>query len=292
MKKVITRRDFMKKSAYTVMGAAVGLTPPKSEKKISRVVLIRHKDVLDENFTINKKIIQQMFDEALQTLFRTDDPVKTMKKLIKPDDIVGIKSNEWNYLPTPAELEQAIKHRILDAGVKEENIAIDDRGVRKNPIFQKATALINVRPLRTHYLAGMSGCMKNYITFAKNYPDYHPNNCANLALLFNLPMVKGKTKLNILSVLTPQFHGRGPHHFNRRYVWDYKGILVGTDPVAVDTAGLKILLAKRKEYFKSRYRLFPIPRYIQLADEKHGLGTGDWNKIELIKLGWEEGILI
>lgn len=282
----------MRQSAYVALGAAVGMSPLQSEEKKSRVVLIRHADALDQDFTFNEKVIQQMLDEAVMALFKQDDPVKVFKSLIKPGDIVGIKSNEWNYLPTPAELEKAIKKRVLDAGVKEENIAIADRQVRKNPVFQKSTALINVRPMRTHYLAGMSGCMKNYLTFAEKWPDYHPNNCANLGLLFNLPLVKGKTRLNILSLLTPQFHGRGPHHFHRRFVWAYKGLLVGTDPVAVDAVALQVLMAKRKQHFGSKYRLSPIPKYIEIADKKHGIGTSDLNKIELIKLGWKEGILI
>jgi hypothetical protein len=294
MKNVITRRDFMRNTAYAVLGTAVGLSSlqiPAQEKK-SRVVLIRHPDALDENFKFNEKVIQQMFDEAVMALFDLDDPVKVFKKLVKPDDIVGIKSNVWNYLPTPAELEKAIKRRVLDAGVKEKNISIDDRKVRDNPVFQKATAIINVRPLRTHYLAGISGCMKNYIPFGKNWPDYHPNSCEGLAALFSLPMVKGKNRLNVLCTLTPQFHGRGPHHFNRRYVWPYKGLIVGTDPVAVDALGLEIIMAKRREYFGPKNRLPTVPRHIKAADVKYGLGNSDFNKIEVIKLGWKQDILI
>jgi hypothetical protein len=294
MKEVITRRDFMRNTAYAVLGTAVGVSSlqTRAAEKKTRVVLIRHADALDENFEFNEKVIQQMLDEAVMALFDLDDPVKVFKKLVKPDDIVGIKTNVWNYLPTPAELEKAIKRRVLDAGVKEENIAVNDREVRNNPIFQKSTALINVRPLRTHYLSGISGCMKNYIPFGKNWPDYHPNNCEGLAALFSLPMVKGKTRLNVLCTLTPQFHGRGPHHFNRRYVWPYKGIIVGTDPVAVDSLGLEIITAKRIEYFGPGDRLPTTPRHIRAADVKYGLGTSDFNKIEVIKLGWKDGILI
>ncbi|MCK4944030.1 MAG: DUF362 domain-containing protein, partial [Candidatus Aminicenantes bacterium] len=240
----------------------------------------------------NDKIIREMLDKAIMTLFEQNDPISIIKQLIKPDDIVGIKSNEWNYLPTPVELENAIKHMVMDAGVKKENIGIDDRGVRENPVFQKATALINVRPLRTHSIAGISGCMKNYITFSDNYPSYHPNNCENLAKLFQLPLVKGKTRLHILSVLTPQFHGRGPHHFSRRYVWPYKGLLVGIDPVAVDSVGLRIIMAKRAKFFSKNSRLPFSPTHIKAADLKHKLGTSDPNKIDLVKLGWKEEILI
>jgi len=296
MKKVMTRRDFMRQSTFAALGTAVGLSPLQSKAKEnlkkSRVVLIRHPEVMDENLKFNEEILRQMLDEAIMALFEQDNPDKIFRQLVKPGDIVGIKSNEWNYLPTPAELEKVIRQRVLDAGVKEENIAVDDRGVKNNPVFQKATALINVRPLRTHYLAGMSGCIKNYIPFGKVWPDYHPNNCENLGLLFQLPMVKGKTRLNILCALTPQFHGRGPHSFDRRYVWEYKGLLVGTDPVAVDAVGLKIIMAKRAEVLGSHNRLPALPRHIRAADVKHGLGTSDLNKIDLIKLGWKEKNLI
>ncbi|MCK7468584.1 MAG: hypothetical protein MZU91_11095 [Desulfosudis oleivorans] len=89
-------------------------------------------------------------------------------------------------------MEKAIKRRVLDAGVPEANIGLDDHTVRTNPLFVKATALINVRPVRTHYLAGMSGCLKNYIMFAESQPDHHPDSCASLGSLFLLPQVKGQ----------------------------------------------------------------------------------------------------
>ena len=290
MEKVITRRDFMRGSTCAVLGAAVGF--PLIQTKTARVVLIRHPDAVDEESKINGEIVQQMLDEAVMTLLEQDDPVKAFQKLIKPDEVVGIKSNRWSYLPTPPELQQAIERRVIDAGVKKENISIDDLGVRRNPVFQKATSLINVRPLRTHYLSGISGTMKNLIMFSESQPKWHPNSCADLGLLLNLPQVKGKIRLHILCVLTPQFHGRGPHHFSRRYVWNYKGILVGQDPVAVDAIGLKLIMAKRREKLGKARELPPVPKHINTADVKHGLGTSDLNKIDLIKLGWKEDILI
>lgn len=286
----MTRRDFMQKSAFALLGTAVGLSAQSVKK--SRVVLIRHQDAVDQNSVINAEIVQQMLDEAVPALLDTSNVQEGFQKLIKPTDIVGIKSNVWSYLPTPSELETAIVQRLKDVGIQEENISIDDHNVRTNPIFQKATSLINVRPLRTHYLAGMSGCLKNYIMFAKFQPAYHPNSCADLGSLFKLPMVEGKTRLNILCALTPQFHGRGPHHFSRRYVWRYRGLFVGQDPVAVDSVALKLIMAKRTQVLGEDRALPPVPRHIKLADTKHGIGTSDPNKIELIKLGWKEDVLI
>ncbi|UCE22190.1 MAG: DUF362 domain-containing protein [Candidatus Aminicenantes bacterium] len=290
MGKVITRRDFIKGSTVAVLGAAWAF--PAQQVKKSKVILIRHKDALDENSRINGEVIQKMLDEAVMTLFGLEDPVEAFKKIIQPGEIVGIKSNVWSYLPTPPEVENAIKRRLIDVGVKEENIGIDDHTVRTNPIFVNSTSLINVRPLRTHYLAGVSGCMKNYIMFAKSQAAHHPNSCSDLGSLFYLPQVKGKTRLNILCALTPQFHGRGPHHFSRRYVWDYGGLIVGQDPVAVDATGLRLIIAKRTEQLGKDRAIPPVPRHIRDADVKHGLGTSDPSKIDLIKLGWQDDILI
>lgn len=290
MKHIITRRDFMRGTAYIALWSALGTRI--EQPKRAKVVLIRHEKALDSKSRPDAQIIQHMFDEAVTTLLEVDDPVKAFRQLVKPDDIVGIKSNVWGYLPTPPELEQAIKRRLMDAGVQKRNINIDDRGVLRNPFFKKTTALINVRPLHTHYWSGIGGCIKNLIMFYPNPPDYHRDSCADLALLWKMPIVKGKTRLNILSVLNPLFHGRGPHHFDRRYVWNYKGIIVGTDPVAVDTVGLKLIQAKRLEHFGKERRLQTLPHHVMMADIKHGLGTSDLNKIELIKLGWKEGLLI
>jgi len=295
MKSIFTRREFMRQSAAAALGTAVGLSAKSlyAEEQKSRVILVRHSAALDENLKIDEKIVGQMLDEAVTALFKESDPVKAFRTFLKPDDIVGIKSNVWNYLPTPPELENILKQRVLAVGVKEENLDINDREVRERPVFQKATALINVRPLRTHYLAGISGCMKNFAPFAENIPDYHPNTCEDLALLFSLPQVKGKTRLHVLSALTPQFHAKGPHHFDRRYVWNYSGLLVGTDPVAVDAVALKLVTAKRLEVFGPREaRVMPYPRSIEAADKKHRLGTSDPARIDLVKLGWSEGILI
>jgi hypothetical protein len=292
MNSLITRRHFLKGTAMAILGASWGFPQEKGANKKSRVILIRHRDVLDVDSKINPDILQGMLDKAVMKLCETDSPGKAFQTLVHPGETVGIKTNVWSYLPTPAELEAAIKKRLIEAGVPETQIGLDDHNVRTNPLFVKATSLINVRPLRTHYLAGISGCIKNYIMFAESQPAYHPDSCADLGSLFKLPIVQGKTRLNVLCALTPQFHGRGPHHFSRRYVWNYKGLIVGRDPVAVDTIGLRLIMAKRGEVLGPAQALPPVPKHIQLADTRHGIGTSDINAIELIKLGWDKDILV
>ena len=172
----LTRRNFIKTGLVATAGIAL-YNPNKilsfQEGGKTRVVLVRNAQLLDKLNKPNAEIVQNMLDEAVTTLLEIEDPVKAWKTMINPNDIVGIKTNVWQYLPTPRELENAIKRRVLDAGITEENIGIKDRGVLQDPIFLNATALINTRPMRTHYWAGVGSLIKNYIMFVPNPSSYH-----------------------------------------------------------------------------------------------------------------------
>jgi hypothetical protein len=255
-------------------------------------VLVRDETVLDSAGEADRTILERMFDDAVVDLFEVDRPGEAWKRIAGSSDIVGIKTNVWNYLRTPVLLENAMKERLMAAGVPEKNIGIDDRGVLRNPIFQNATVLINARPMRAHHWSGVGGLLKNYIMFTPEPPDYHPDSCIDLGALWKLPAVKGKTRLNVLIMLTPQFHCLGPHHFDREFTWRYNGLLVGTDPVAVDAVGLSIIEAQRRRFFKEDSPLRPPAKHIRAAQEKHGIGIADLRLIEIRKIGWKEGILI
>lgn len=294
--KVMTRRKFLKDTSAAAIAGTLYLNSPvkmyAQENKKSRVVVIRNENLLDKLNKPDETIVQKMLDQAITILLDEKDINRAWGKLIKPDDIVGIKTNVWKNLATPVEIERYLKNNIIKAGVAEKNISIDDRGLLSNPIFLNATALINVRPMRTHHWSGVGGLLKNPIMFTPKPYSYHDDSCADLAKIWELPLVKGKVRLNILVLFTPLFHGIGPHHFNPQYIWPYQGMLVGFDPVAVDSIGVRILQAKRKEFFKEDRPLNPPAKHIFLADSRHHLGTADLEKIELIKLGWKEGILI
>ena len=292
--RTITRRDFLRVAAGTTIAATLGSGIPGEGRTepLARVVLIRNAEAVGDEDKIKGEIVQRMLDEAVKTLLGTNEPLEAWKKLVKSSDVVGIKSNAWNRLPTPKELEAAIKRRLMDAGVPEKNMDIADRGVLNNPIFMNATALVNVRPLRTHHWSGVGTCIKNYIQFVPNPSGYHEEGCSPLGKIWTYPIVKGKTRLNILSVLTPQFYGRGANFFDRRYVWPYKGLIVGTDPVAVDAVGAHLLQTKRIAFFGEDRALDVPPIHIVAADKTYHLGVSDLSRIQLIKLGWMEEVLI
>ena len=292
--KIITRRDFLRVTAGTAMAATLGsgILGEARAEPMAKVVLIRNAEVLGRQDKVQEEILQSMLDEAVKSLLGTDKPMEAWKKLFKSSDVVGIKSNAWGRMPTPKELEAAIRRRLLNVGVAEKNIGIDDRGVLNNPVFLNATALVNVRPLRTHHWSGVGTCLKNYIQFVPDPWSYHDEGCSPLGKIWTYPIVKGKTRLNILSVLTPQFYGRGAHFFDKRYVWPYKGLIVGTDPVAVDAVGAHLLQVKRIAFFGEDKALDVPPVHIVAADKKYHLGISDLNRIQLIKLGWMEEVLI
>jgi hypothetical protein len=105
-------------------------------------------------------------------------------------------------------------------------------------------------------------------------------------------MVKGKTRLNVLCALTPQFYGRGASFFDRRYVWPHKGLIAGVDPVAVDAVGAELLKRKRIAFFGEDRALDVPPIHITVAETKYHLGVSDLARIDLVKLGWTDDALV
>jgi len=294
--KSISRRQFIIGASAAALATRLKLsgqdkTPPASSGK-SRVVLVRDLNVLDENGQLRPAVVQEMLDKGVVALTGKPDAQSAWKTLIKPNDIVGLKNNRWSYLKTTPEIQNSLKKRIMEAGVKESNFAIDDLGVLQNPIFQKATALINARPMRSHHWSGVGGLIKNYIMFIPEPISIHPDSCADLASIWYLPVVKDKTRLNVLVMFTPQFHSFGPHSFNPKYVWKYYGLILAFDPVAADATGLRIIEGIRRDYFAEERPLNPPAKHIALADTRHRLGTADPAKIELIKIGYDENSFV
>ena len=99
-----SRREFLKTAAVTPLAAAIGpatrgMAPAQSGAK-TRVVLIRDRNALDAAGVRNPAVIQKMLDEAVCALLGEKDPVAAWKTLIRPSDIVGIKTNVWRPIDT------------------------------------------------------------------------------------------------------------------------------------------------------------------------------------------------
>ncbi len=282
---VLNRREFIKASALALLATRL------RADNLSQVVLARNSDLF--RYPQRKEeIIGEMLDQACRLIFQSESLYDFLAKKVKPDDYVGIKSNVWRYLPTPAEVENVLVKAALKCGVSQNRVSVNDRGVLKDEVFKRATVLINVRPMRAHAWSGMGSCLKNYIMFTSRPADYHPDSCADLGALWHLPQVKNKTVLNILVLFTPLFHGVGPHDFNPQYLFEYGGMVVGEDVVAVDATGARIIEAKRKEFFGYEKPISPPVKHIELADKKYHLGNSSAEKIKIHFWGDQQNRLI
>ncbi len=293
----IDRRRFVAATAGAAAARVLGLSganagEEEKPSRSSRVVLIRREDAVDAEGMPNETVLHRMLNQAVAALFGVEQADEAWRRLVGPGDVVGVKSNEWGRLPTPAALESAIRAEVVAAGVDPSKVGVGDRGVRGDELFSLATAIINIRPMRTHAWSGLGTLIKNLISFVPRPAEYHGDSCAPLGSIWLLPELAGKVRLNILVMLTPQFHSVGPHSFAREFLWPYGGLIVSTDPVAADATGARIIEAKRRLYFGDDRPISPPPHHIQIADTRYGLGVSDPEHIDLIRLGWDRDVLI
>jgi uncharacterized protein (DUF362 family) len=113
-------------------------------------------------------------------------------------------------------------------------------------MVERVDAHINVPVLKDHDISGVSVSMKNFYGAIYNPNKFHGNNCdPYIADLNAHPFIKKKLRLIICDATRVQVHN-GPAFFPR-YAWEYGGLLVSQDPVALDYIGWQIIEKRRKE---------------------------------------------
>ena len=299
-KGLFTRREFIKGAAVGTLGIALsgkdgiafvhsmesdGLSA--AESATSKVVLIRNEKAIGEGDVVNPAVVQEMMDVAIKEFSGEADALKAWGKFIKADDTVGVKFTRcgWMRHHTEQSVIDAVVKRAGEAGVPKDRIFAQDGGL---PVA-KCTALINVPSVKVHTLTGIAVSLKNYINFSSQPSKYHAPS-TNLGEIYLFPEVKGKTRLIVVDMLRPYF-GPGPQ-INPLHRWNYYGLMVSNDPVAVDSLCLKICQAKRNLFKGEEWPITPPPDNINAADKNYKLGTSDLSKINLLKLGWDKDILI
>jgi len=147
-------------------------------------------------------------------------------------------------------------------------------------LLERADVLINVPVLKDHDISGISAGMKNLFGAIHNPNKYHDNGCdPYIADLNSHPMIRDKMKLTIADASRVQYHN-GPA-YAPRYCEELSCLLVGRDPVALDTRGWKIVEGLREKYgLPDLQRAGRFPAYLQTA-ERLSLGTGPNNPITI-----------
>jgi uncharacterized protein (DUF362 family) len=266
---------------------------------------------IDRTLAVGMGILydQQDATSLWQRLFKPDDVVG-----IKVNCIAGPQ------LSTHPALVDAIVAQLKLAGVPPENIIIWDRtnreltragytintgpkgvkcygtdaagyeekavargkfnGKLSTILTRQITALINAPILKNHGGAGVTISMKNHYGSFHNPGDHHKNLCdPYIADLNSLDEIRSKTRLIICDATRATCNG-GPGH-KPAFTWNYSGLLLSTDTVALDTVGASIIDERREEVgLPSLEKAGRPPRQLASAAER-GLGNTSMNKIDL-----------
>ena len=288
--KPLTRRDFLKGTLGATLGASLlstkFLKAGQTTGTASLVTIVRDKNAMDANNIVNSEVLKAMLDQTLVKFTGQNSTEDAWLSLVKPDDTIGLVPTP-HLNPTHQEVVDVVKSSLIEAGIPEEKI-LDAQGGPEKP--KACTALIGLPALKAHWLTGIGTVMKLYILYSGKPSYYHQENNAKLGEIWNLPFVKGKTRLVLVDALHP-LCDKGPQP-DPRYKWAYNGLIAGTDPVAVDTVCLRIIEEKRKAMQGEPWPLSPPPLCVEAADKDYGLGTSDWNNIKVEHYGWEEDLLL
>lgn len=152
-------------------------------------------------------------------------------------------------------------------------------------LTQLCDAVINLPVLKDHGIVGVTLALKSMFGVIHNPNKYHPNaGDPYVADVNMLPAIRQKARLTIADGLTAQYEG-GPTYMPQ-WSWPYNGLLVGQDPVALDTVGWQIIEQKRAEKgLKPLKDMKREPKYIATAaDMQHRLGTNDPSRIERLEV--------
>ena len=286
----LTRRDFLRGTLGATLGAS--LIGPKflraGEKAAdqSLVTVVRDENAMDASHTVNTDILKDMLDQTLVKVTGKNSARDAWLSLVNPQDTIGLVDTP-HLNPTHPEVVDAVKNSLISAGIPEEKILKAQGGPDKP---KACTALIALPGLKAHWLTGIGTVMKLYILYSGSPRRYHDQDSAKLGEIWNYPFVKGKTKLVLVDALHP-LCDKGPQP-DPRYKWPYNGLIAGTDPVAVETVCLRVIMEKRKAMRGEEWPLSPPPLCVEAADKVYGLGTSDWSQIKVEAYGWDKDLLL
>ena len=279
----------------------------------SEVVLARNPRAISERNVCDPAETARLLDHALAALTGAPAPAKAWKALgVTATDVVAVKvnCNNWTITLSPKpELVQALcasletvipANQIIvydndEAAMKESGFVPNRsaKGVRftgtdrwsdgfdpaerlTRIVTRSATKVINLASLKCvdENDLVVSLLLKNHIgslvpedmVKCHNDHDFLAGVCARASL-------RNKTVLNIITGL------RGT--YRRGVPWYWAGLIMGRDPLAVETAAIAVINKKRKQ---EGIPALGIPAYLSIAMNKFRLGTCDPGRIKWVRL--------
>jgi uncharacterized protein (DUF362 family) len=308
----LSRRDFIR--GVVVGGVSLSLSnasgwsfasPPAGGK--AKVVIGKSARIIDDGGRVSQDVVDSTLTAVMKKYTGAGSGKAAWGEFFSPKDVVGIKMNVM-MTATHAEVVRSIVKSLLEIGIPQDSIIIWDRdragfgleGVTKREtrmgyaanhvsriVTDRATALINVPGLKSHWLSGIAVAIKNWcgavdaISVSDQNVAFviHGDSCADMGRLNAIPEIKNKCRLVLVDALRPLFHG-GPQ-VDPRYLWNNGELMVSTDPVAIDSVCLKLIQDKRDSFQGSHWPISPPPKHVLLASTKYGLGEADRSKIDV-----------
>jgi hypothetical protein len=279
----LSRRDFLAGTTAAAAaiaahaGEAVLAAPTTQPTRTSThpTVVQTRSDIVVNGRRVHPRVLAAMLDAGLTRLTGAPTSQEAWRRILKPDDVVGLKFNRSGAkeLGTTEPLADALIQSLMAAGWDPARIVpIEvspstydatrtsrpvtdwddyevDFGSGKDElasVLRQVTALVNVPFLKTHNIAGMTACLKNLSHALVKHPArFHGNRCSPyVGDIVALPQIRGKLRLNIVNALRIVFDG-GPE-VSSELTWPGGILLMGCDPVAVDTVGTELLNRVRK----------------------------------------------
>lgn len=238
----------------------------------SRVVLVHHGGVWPGDAP-DPAVVLQMLDAGLSTLTDVPDSLDAWRVLFAPHERVLLKVNCIAYGgPTQPAVTYAVAQRLLDAGLRPENVLIFDRTdgdlapagytlndggpgvqchgargagteaaltqarVRFYRELDDCDAVVNLPTPKGHDMAGVSVALKNHYGSIDRPDMLHGNQCdPAIAELNAQPTIRDKTRLVVGAALAVS-----PGDWNRPV--RENALLLSFDPVALDTVSRDILV--------------------------------------------------
>jgi uncharacterized protein (DUF362 family) len=159
---------------------------------------------------------------------------------------------------------------------------VGDRSSRVSAILaDTCTVFFNVPVPKTHGKSLFTCALKNHYGSIDNPSSFHADGCSNpgIAEVNAIPIIRKKEKLVVSDALliVPE---SGPR-WRRSFIRPFGGVIVGTDPVAVDAVALKVIDDARAA--EGMERIAPQVKHLPLA-EALGLGNSRLENIDLVSL--------
>ena len=316
-----SRRGFLRAAAVAAGGAALGgrvslaaepglrMRPGQPQSPVVEIVSSH----VVENGSVHPSLLQEMMDGAIANLADVSTIEEAWRRILRPDDIVGLKFNRsaqagigttphvaraliaglnragWPSrqivcIEAPPDIEKEMGTTPARIGYASEATDFDSGADHFALALSQITALIDIPFLKTHNIAGMTGSLKNLSHGLIKHPArYHDHGCSPyIGDIVAAAPIRSKLRLCLVDALRVVYHG-GPELLHGE-LSEEGMLLVGFDPVAVDTVGLSVLndVRRRRGLPKVARSAEGIP-YLAAAHRRN-LGVAVWHGIDRTRI--------